>query len=225
MKRANDNRDPRSGSSTKKRNPPRAHRRRIPRQPARKKKRNRPASSGRLQKDIERRRIRKACRHLKSCVFKLFNRAEVEKLARSNQFYIRTPKEITAFEFTICCALASLVETKRGFASVWRMLSAAAGINVARSAVTQRFGKGSAAMLQALFELAIDRLPQWQMETPELLGKLKQFHAVLADDGCVVRLSPLLGKLFPASRTNKMDAALKVHARADLVHRSPRHSR
>lgn len=163
--------------------------------------------------------MRKTYKRLKDYVFKLFTREEVEELARETGFYLRCPKSIPAFEFAICCAMSSLVEMKRGFASVWRMLSAAAGITVARSAVTQRFGPGSAAMMQALYDRAVDRLPQWELEKPELLGKLKQFQCVLADDGCVVRLSPMLGKLFPATRTNKMDAALKVHARADIVNR------
>lgn len=201
------------------RNPPRARRRRVPRNAARKQKPQRQRLSERLQKDRERNKIRRAFKHLKTNVFNLFTRKEVEEIAKECGFYIRKPKEIRAFEFAICCALSSVVEMKRGFASVWRMLAAAAGVCVARSAVTQRFGKGSATLLELLYERAVERLPQWKMEKPEILDKLKRFQDVLADDGCVVRLSPLLGKLFPASRTNVMDAALKVHARADLMHR------
>ncbi|MGC9420660.1 MAG: hypothetical protein ACP5EN_16975, partial [Rhodovulum sp.] len=152
-------------------------------------------SRGRLKRDIERRRnLRKSrCdfKRLKKYVFGLFSRGEVDELARKTGFYKRCPRQIPAFEFAVCCALASLVEAKRGFASVWRMLSAAAGINVARSAVTQRFGAGSAAMMAELFDRAVERLPQWGMENPELYEKLGRFHRVLADDGCVVRLSPL----------------------------------
>jgi len=205
------------------RNPPRARRRRIPRRKALRQKRKETTSKGWLKRDNERRRnLRKSrgdFKRIKKHVFGLFSRGEVDELARKTGFYKRCPRQIPAFEFAVCCALASLVEAKRGFASVWRMLSAAAGINVARSAVTQRFGAGSAAMMAELFDRAVERLPQWGMENPELYGKLDQFHRVLADDGCVVRLSPLLGKMFPATRTNKVDAALKVHARADLVHR------
>ena len=39
-------------------------------------------------------------------------------------------------------------EAKRGFSAVWRMLQAVAGIEVARSAITQRFGAGSANMME-----------------------------------------------------------------------------
>ena len=113
--------------------------------------------------------------------------------------------------------LGSMLEDKRGFASVWRLLAAAAGIVVARSAVTGRFGQGSARMMEALFTRAVARLPQ--PEHPELLGKLVRFKQVLAQDGTVLQLSPLLKKLFPATRTNSMDAAGKIHATADVVHR------
>ena len=100
---------------------------------------------------------------------------------------------------------------------MWRMLGAVAGINVARSAVTQRFGEGSAALLEQLAKRAIERLP---MPThPDLLGKLSEFDQVLANDGSVLQLSPLLKKLFPATRTNSVLAAGKLHATADLVHR------
>jgi putative transposase len=42
---------------------------------------------------------------------------------------------------------------------------------------------------------------------------------VLAHDGSVVKLAPLLAKLFPATRTNAVKAAAKLHATTDLVHR------
>ena len=72
-------------------------------------------------------------------------------------------------------------------------------------------------MMEALFIRAVSRLPQ--PEHPELLGKLVRFKQVLAQDGTVLQLSPLLKKLFPATRTNSMDAAGKIHATADVVHR------
>jgi putative transposase len=170
-----------------------------------------------LRQGWQKKRIVKAYDKLKTHVFALFTEEEVEQVAIQTGFRQRTPLEIQPFAFVLCCALASLVEAKRGFATVWRLLGAAAGINVVRSAVTQRFGAGSADMLQTLFELAVDRLPR--VEHPELLGKLSYFKQVLADDGSVLQLSLLLGKLFPATRTNSMGAAGKLHARADLVHR------
>jgi len=108
------------------------------------------------------------------------------------------------------------VEEKRGFATVWRLLGAL-GTEVARSAVTQRFNEGAAKLLEAAFTRAVGRLPD--PATPEVLGKLDSFRAVLAQDGSVVTLSPLLKKLFPATRTNSVAAAGKVHATADVVHR------
>ncbi len=147
----------------------------------------------------------------------LVSKREVEELARQCGFYKRTPREITAFDFALCCALAAVVEGKRGFASVWRLLAAAAGVEVARSAVTQRFGEGSAKMMEELFCRATERLKSGPC--PELLGRLEQFRAVLANDGSVLTLSPLLKKLFPATRTNSVEAAAKLHATADLVGR------
>jgi hypothetical protein len=52
-----------------------------------------------------------------------------------------------------------------------------------------------------------------------MLTKLDEFRAVLANDGSVLTLSPLLKKLFPATRTNSVDAAGKLHATADLIRR------
>jgi putative transposase len=160
---------------------------------------------------------RRAFASLQSGVLGMVSRREVEALARQCGFYVRKPREIRAFEFCLCCALASAVEAKRGFASVWRLLAAAAGVDVARSAVTQRFGEGSATLMERVFHLARERLPT--PEHPEMLGKLKEFDRVLADDGSVLALVPLLKKLFPATRTNSVAAAAKLHATADLVHR------
>lgn len=164
------------------------------------------------------RKERRAYKRLRKYVFKLFTRKEIEELAREHG-YLKSEKvaKIGAFEFVLCCALAATVEGKRGFASVWRLLAAACGVEVARSAVTQRFGEGSAALMEAVFNRAVSRLPTAQH--PELLGRLAQFEQVLADDGSVLKLKPLLEKLFPATRTNVVKAAAKLHARADLVNR------
>jgi hypothetical protein len=163
------------------------------------------------------RRAKKSYKELRRVTDGLIPRQEVEQLAREAGFTVRTPREIPVYEFVLCCALASIVEAKRGFASVWRLLGAAAGVHVARSAVTQRFGKGSAALMERLFTLGVQRLPQ--PSCPEMLGKLGAFRAVLANDATVVMLSPLLKKLFPATRTNSVEAAGKVHATADVVQR------
>ena len=154
---------------------------------------------------------------LREGVLKLFTEQEAEQLAWETGFYQREPREIRAFAFVLCCALGAMIEHKRGFASVWRVLAAIAGIDVARSAVTQRFGPGSAALLEALFRRAMERLPA--AGDSVLRTKLNQFHEVLAQDGTVLRLSPLLAKLFPATRTNVVDAAAKAHVTADLLGR------
>lgn len=162
-------------------------------------------------------RTRRAYEKLQSETLGLVSKREVEKLAWQCGFYKREAKEITAFDFALCCALSAVVEGKRGFASVWRLLAAAAGVEVARSAVTQRFGEGSAQLMEKLFCRATERVKS--SPCPELLGRLEQFRAVLANDGSVLTLSPLLKKLFPATRTNSVDAAAKLHATADLVER------
>ncbi len=69
----------------------------------------------------------KTLRHL---VLDLIPKEEVDALARECGYYVRKPKAIGAFEFVICCALAAVVEGERGFAGVWRLLGAAAGIEV-----------------------------------------------------------------------------------------------
>ena len=165
----------------------------------------------------ENKRAGRSLKTLKKHALSLLKHSEVEKLARECGFYQRTPRAITAFDFALCCAMAAMIEGKRGFASVWRLLAAAAGVKVARSAVTQRFGDGSAQLMEELFFRAVKKLPK--MQTPEMLDKLKRFQEVLAYDGSVVSLSPLMKKLFPATRTNSVAAAGKVHAIADLVSR------
>jgi putative transposase len=186
-------------------------------------KRRRPAPGAvrrRLLRDRDRKGLRRARSlfwRLEREVLSILPRAEVEQLARQCGFYRRAPQEIGAFEFALCCALGAVAEGRRGFAPVWRLLGAVAGIEVVRSAVTQRFGKGSAALLERLAHRAIERLPA--PEHPELLGKLREFDQVLANDGSVLQLSPLLKKLFPATRTNIVKAAGKLHTTADLVHR------
>ena len=162
------------------------------------------------------RRTRRSYEALQRETLGLVSVREVEELARQCGFYQREPKEIRAFDFALCCALGAMAEGKRGFASVWRLLAAAAGVEVARSAVTQRFGDGSAQLMEELFCRAAGRLKSGPC--PELLSRLEQFRAVLANDGSVLALSPLLEKLFPATRTNSVDAAAKLHATADLVH-------
>jgi putative transposase len=151
---------------------------------------------------------------LRQGVMKLVNRQETEHLAVETGFYQREPQQIIAFEFCLCCAFAAMIEHKRGFASIWRLLAMMAGIIVVRSAVTQRFGQGSAALLEAVFFRALGRLPQAQPS--EQRAKLNQFKQVLAQDGTVLRLAPVLKKLFPATRTNVVDAAAKAHVVADL---------
>jgi putative transposase len=161
--------------------------------------------------------IRKHFKAIKRCVFGLLPRDEVERLARECGFYKRKPRAIQAFDFVLCCSMAAMAEGKRGFASVWRLLAAAVGVKVARSAVTQRFGAGSASLFEELFARVVQRLPEAQC--PEYLGKLERFRKVLAHDGSVIKLAPVLKKLFPATRTNTVDAAGKLHATADLIGR------
>ncbi len=203
-------------SAKARRNPPPTRTRLVPRR--RKKNKKKQASTLiRIKRKRKLRHIRRDYWHLKATVFTLFTRQEVEQLAVNSGFCQRETKKIFPFEFVLCCMLGCMLEDKRGFASIWRLLAAAAGIVVARSAVTGRFGQGSARMMEALFIRAVARLPQ--PAHPDLLGKLLRFKQVLAQDGSVLQLAPVLKKLFPATRTNSTDAAGKIHATADVVHR------
>jgi putative transposase len=163
------------------------------------------------------RKIRNAYQVLKENVFPLMAKKEIDAKGYELGFAQREAKAIRPFEFVLSCVLATTVEAKRGFAAVWRVFGAATGQQTARSAITQRFGEGSSNLMRAVFEKALERLPD--ESHPELLGKLEQFESVLAHDGSVLALSPLLNKLFPATRTNSVAAAAKLHATADLVHR------
>ena len=206
--------------SGRRRNPPRSRPRTRARRSSRAKWR-RPSTGTGLGKKLEQKRQAKARKKLRTeyqqlqeGVLKLVTKDEVDELAWETGFYQRQPDRIPAFEFVLCCTLAALIEHKRGFASVWRTLAAIAGISVARSAVTQRFGPGSAALLEELFRRSTARIPA--AGDSILRSKLNRFHEVLAQDGTVLKLSPLLAKLFPATRTNVVDAAAKAHVTADL---------
>ncbi len=165
-----------------------------------------------------RRRIQNAYKVLKDGVFPLMSKKEVDAKAYETGFAQRDARAIEPFEFVLSCVLASTIEAKRGFASVWRVFGAATGQDTARSAITQRFGDGSAKLMRAVFEHVVERLPE-EGTPPELLGKLERFESVLSHDGSVLALSPLLNKLFPSTRTNSVAAAAKLHATADLVGR------
>jgi putative transposase len=212
-------------SSQKCRNPPRRRPRVSPRRAvAGPKRRRRPVFGRSMKERLEdarqakaRRKERRAYRALREGVFGLVNRQEAEALARETGFMCREPQQIPPFEFVLCCALAAVTEMKRGFATVWRVLGSVAGITVARSAVTQRFGPGSAKLMETLFYRAVNRLPSTAHS--ELRTKLNQFREVLAQDGTVLQLSPVLEKLFPATRTNVVDAAAKAHVTANVVSR------
>ena len=203
-------------------------RRRQPRTPRRKtggRPRGSKGEPGWLARHLERERLKKGQKRerrsykaLAENTLSLLSRGEVESIARECGFSKhKQHKGIAPFEFVMCCAMASVTEAKRGFATVWRLLTAAAGVEVARSAVTQRFGEGSARLMQEVFTRAVAKLPS--APCPDLLGRLEKFKAVLADDGSVITLSPLLKKLFPATRTKSVAAAGKVHATADLLRR------
>jgi len=209
-----------SKKSSQPRNPPRSRPRTTARRPAKARRRKAVPPGPRTERPdrertrADRRRQQRAYQRLCQGVLKLVTRAETEAVARTTGYYQREPQQLPAFEFALCCALASLVECKRGFASVWRLLGAVAQREVARSAVTQRFGAGSARLLEELFLNAVARLPSGGPSV--LREKLNAFHEVLAQDGTVLQLSPVLAALFPATRTNVVDAAAKVHVCADV---------
>lgn len=165
-----------------------------------------------------RRKIRRAYEVLQDGVFPLMSKQEIDAKAYETGFAQRDPRAIEPFEFVLSCVLASTIEGKRGFASVWRVFGAATGRSTARSAITQRFGEGSAKLMQAVFEQVVQRTPE-EDSHPELRARLDQFEDVLSHDGSVLALSPLLKKLYPATRTNSVAAAAKLHATADLVRR------
>ncbi len=210
--------------TTRRRNPPRNRRRTTARRRPSVSPNRKPGKAKGLKERLARQRqpkvrkkLRSAYDKLRTGVLSLFSKHEVEEMAREAGFYRREPQEIRAFEFVLCCALGAIVEQKRGFASVWRVLATVAGIHVARSAVTQRFSKGSAALLEAIFFRALSRLPGTGSSIDR--AKLNQFREVLAQDGTVLQLSPSLATLFPATRTNVVDAAAKAHVAADLCER------
>jgi len=89
-----------------------------------------------------------AFKSIREGVLDLLPRRRIKALAVETGFMQRLPKQIPPFEFLLCTMLTSAVENQRGFASLGRLLLAAAGIDVARSAVYQRFSKASADLVE-----------------------------------------------------------------------------
>lgn len=192
----------------------------IPRKKATSKRKRRTGLVDRLNRAKERKSMKKVSRSypaIKRETLRLLKKDDVEHIARETGFVRRTAREIEAFDFVLCSIMAAMIEGKRGFATIWRLLTAAVGVKVARSAVTQRFGVGSARMMEELFSRVVAQIPQFQC--PEMLDKLEQFRAVLANDGTVITLSPVLKKMFPSTRTNSVDAAGKLHVTAEVARR------
>ena len=99
------------------RNPPLTRKRVVPRR--RKKNKEKQASTIlRINKQRKLRHIRRDYQHLKATVFCLFTRQEIQHLAVSCGFCQREVKKIFPFEFVLCCMLGSMLEDKRGFASI-----------------------------------------------------------------------------------------------------------
>ena len=203
----------------------RARRRNFP--PARRRCRPRKATKRRL-KPVQtpppvvekraRQHMRDSYNALESNVFQLFTRKEVEDEARACGFWQREPQRIRPFEFVLCCALASVLEAKRGFASVWRLLAAAVNVVVARSAVTQRFGASSAALMERLFSLAVERLPQ--QGHPEVLGKLSHFRTFWPRTARCCSSHRCSRSCFPP----RGPTAWKAHRQPVTGHRKPHHN-
>jgi hypothetical protein len=71
------------------------------------------------------RAIRGAYQVLKDGEFPLMSKKEIDAKAYETGFARRGARAIEPFEFLLSCVLASTIEAKRGFASVWRVSGAA----------------------------------------------------------------------------------------------------
>ena len=96
----------------------------------------------------------------------------------------------------------------RTLAGLRREYERAAGQRIEESSFFNRFNAGFAKMLRLAFAHALSVAAGTERA---LQGALAAFEDVLVADSTVVRLHELLGRSFPACRTNHTKAALKLH--------------
>lgn len=102
---------------------------------------------------------------------------------------------------------------KRTIAGLRRSFEIATEVAIVPSAFYDRFNKGLVRLLKALVADVLDKL------VPAAVAKEGTFRELLVIDSTVIRLHDLLGKIYPACRTNHTKAAAKAHVILNVMGR------
>jgi len=145
---------------------------------------------------------------LRRTLRKLFNSTHLQSLARETGAVVRQRKtDIVALFWTLVLGFG--VGRTRTIAGLRRSYSKSAGQTLVPSSFHDRFTPGLVKMLK---QAAAEALGRNLGVGRALRGHLAAFRDVILTDSTVIRLHDLLGKAFPACRTNHTRAALKAHA-------------
>ena len=148
----------------------------------------------------------------------LFPQEAVEQIARETGFKKRQRK-IEPYLFFWSLVLGFGVRLQRTLESLRRGYSDMASIDFSQSAWHDRFNPATVKFLRACVKLA---LRQMAGETNRTLSpKMKWVDDILIQDSSVVRLSAALMKQYPATRSRKNAAGLKVSMLVSAVASSP----
>jgi IS4 transposase len=148
----------------------------------------------------------------------LFPEEKIEEIACETGFKKRQRK-IEPYLFFWNLVLGFGVQLQRTLESLRKGYNEMAGTDICQSAWHDRFTPETVKFLRACVELALQQMVG--EINRELSPKMKWVEDILIQDSSIVRLSASLMKEFPASRSRKNAAGLKVSMLVSAVASSP----
>ena len=137
----------------------------------------------------------------------LFPQETIEKIADETGF-IKRHRKVEPYIFFWSIVLGFGVKLQRTLESLRRGYGKMAGISISQSSWHDRFNPETVKFLRKCVELAMRQMAGEVNRT--LTSKMKWIDDILIQDSSIVRLSAALMKEFPASRSRKNAAGLKV---------------
>ena len=148
----------------------------------------------------------------------LFPEEKIEVIACETGFKKRQRK-IEPYLFFWNLVLGFGVQLQRTLESLRKGYGDMTGIDICQSAWHDRFTPETVKFLRACVKLALKQMAE---ETNRILSpKMKWVDDILIQDSTIVRLSAALMKVFPAARSRKNAAGLKVSMLVSAVASSP----
>ncbi|MBE7483666.1 MAG: hypothetical protein HS104_27265 [Polyangiaceae bacterium] len=133
--------------------------------------------------------------------------ALVEASARATGAFQRVRK-VDAYALVWSLILGFSAGKVRTIAGLRRVYERVSRTTLEESSFYCRFTPALVRLLRQLLDGVLQQ--SWGLSRPAS-GRLNQFRDILIADSTVIRLHELLGKAFPACRTNHTRAAAKVH--------------